>query len=348
MKRLGALRPRSAVEYQAAMRLGAQPVLPCSSNARWLLLCLYRHIPRQAWVGEVVGERLGGDLNEIGRFGGFGHPEDVADDRVPGLPAWSFRFHGIGCCLTHDDGTCLDVDFRNGRADRIDPYFFQLFLESLPKPDEPERRLRRADPLCEYWMHDLTELRVEGLVEGDHDVRLTDAGHALGAGLEAVWRQVEAELNPWSRAWLAQIIDDAALAMAQLDATEVPANLERRVAQCRKQRINALTLALERGATNKSACLKALACHGREVAGPKVVAILETAPVDHIVVTALDILADWGAADDLPILLRLLKRVEGNEVPAPAVRMRAAAQIMRLVVDGRIHNVHVPKIGWRQ
>jgi hypothetical protein len=52
--------------------------LPGDPWDRWLLLALCRHEARQAWVGEVVRGRLGGDLHDIGRSGGFGHPDGRA------------------------------------------------------------------------------------------------------------------------------------------------------------------------------------------------------------------------------------------------------------------------------
>ncbi len=66
--------PGSPVELGARLAtLDRQ--LPGEPWARWLLLALYRHEARQAWVGEVVRKRLGGELQEIGRSGGFGHPD---------------------------------------------------------------------------------------------------------------------------------------------------------------------------------------------------------------------------------------------------------------------------------
>ncbi|HVR18117.1 MAG TPA: hypothetical protein VMS65_00430, partial [Polyangiaceae bacterium] len=76
-----------------------------------LLLALSRHVERQRWVASVVDRHLKASTAEIGRSGSFAHPPGGTDRRVPGLPGWSYYFHGIGCCLTHDDGTELDVNF---------------------------------------------------------------------------------------------------------------------------------------------------------------------------------------------------------------------------------------------
>jgi hypothetical protein len=76
-----------------------------------LIVGLARHLPRQRWVGEIV-RSMGGDIGAIGTAGAFGHPEEIEQcGEVPGHEEWRYELHGRGCCLTHDDGTMLDVDF---------------------------------------------------------------------------------------------------------------------------------------------------------------------------------------------------------------------------------------------
>src|SRR5262245_53036598 len=67
----------------------------------WTLIGLIRHRRRQLWVGNIITERLGGNLLELGRMGAFGHPPVPQRGPVPGLPEWEYYFHGRGCCLTH-------------------------------------------------------------------------------------------------------------------------------------------------------------------------------------------------------------------------------------------------------
>jgi hypothetical protein len=104
--------------------LRAQPSavrsLPASPWARWILLALHRHRARQAFVQEVVRERLDG---------WFGFQRRIPQTGVvPGLEEWHYRFHGIGCCLTHVDGTELDVDFEHGEP-LLDAWFYDRWLE---------------------------------------------------------------------------------------------------------------------------------------------------------------------------------------------------------------------------
>jgi len=91
------------------------------ASAYLLLVAAYKHIDKQKWVAEIVATILEADLDELGRLGGFAHPENIPQEgKVPNLAEWRYCFHGIGCCLTHDDGTQIDVDFPEGRYDVVD------------------------------------------------------------------------------------------------------------------------------------------------------------------------------------------------------------------------------------
>lgn len=66
------------------------------------------------------------------------HPEDRPDQQVPGLEEWEYRFHGIGCCLTHRlTGERIDVDFVGDHAEGFD--FYLNYLESLRQPQALSR-----------------------------------------------------------------------------------------------------------------------------------------------------------------------------------------------------------------
>ncbi len=164
----------------------AKPMLalPGDPWSRWLLLALHRHEHRQAWVGEIVRDRLSGSLDDIARAGGFAHPEGRQSGEVPGMPGWHFRFHGVGCCLTREGGEELDVDFVDGGTDWIDPWFFQAYLESVADGPRAELGLLCLKPFEEAWTTDLEPLRDLGWIEGDHRVRITDAGRTLATILQ--------------------------------------------------------------------------------------------------------------------------------------------------------------------
>lgn len=97
----------------------------------WLAVALLRQRERQAWHRYIVETRLreGGGVGESGV--------------VPGLPRWTYKFHGIGCCLTGPDGECLDVDRLDTEARIIDPYFFAWRV--TPSADPRTRRAALAE-----------------------------------------------------------------------------------------------------------------------------------------------------------------------------------------------------------
>lgn len=98
----------------------------------WLLICLCRQEKRQAWLKQIhtkiqntTGDRKG---------------------TVPGHPQWSYRYHGIGLCLTGPNDETLDADFRDEELRTIDPYFFTTRIFGLSKVELPEERLRHWLP----------------------------------------------------------------------------------------------------------------------------------------------------------------------------------------------------------
>lgn len=85
----------------------------------WLVVALCRQRARQDFLAYVVAEHL----------------DDNDDDEgeVPGLPGWSFRFHGSGLLLVGPGHEQLDVDFFPGDDEprTIDPHFFLTRLLAL-------------------------------------------------------------------------------------------------------------------------------------------------------------------------------------------------------------------------
>lgn len=135
----------------------------------WLLLCLMRQIPRQQWLVRIVHERL------------HTAPRDSSD--VPGLPGWTYYFHGIGCCLKSPDGEAIDVDFHDEQGFTIDPYFFARRVFSLENPPFPEARLQVLLPTVDLIAHAIREL-----VDADELLRPIDEYHhafRLAEDLEA-------------------------------------------------------------------------------------------------------------------------------------------------------------------
>jgi len=177
----------------------------------WLLTGLHRHLPRQAWVGEVVRERLGGELEAIAEGGYAGHPDAVPGaGAVPGLEGWRYELHGCGCCLTGPSGVSVDVDFEAGGTSAIDVYFYIGFLRSVVLPEPFEERMLRLFPAIEGvvlaadWLLELG-LLVDG-TRGNR-VRLAAEVEALGGRLvDLASRISEGEAWGPSAAWVERLV----------------------------------------------------------------------------------------------------------------------------------------------
>ncbi|MGK4001789.1 hypothetical protein WMF31_04125 [Sorangium sp. So ce1036] len=147
----------------------------------WLLVALARQVERQRWLMRVRHERL---------------DTDTFEGEVPGMPGWTFLFHGDGLCLTAPDGEAIDVDDHGDGGLTIDPYFFARRILSLPRPALPERRLRAFLPTADAMVAAIRELTEEGLlIPGAH-------GHVF-----RVARELEAD----AEALAAIDLSDAAL-----------------------------------------------------------------------------------------------------------------------------------------
>lgn len=178
----------------------------------WSLIGLVRHRRRQAWVAEIIEERLGGFLPSLATLGALGHPDQIPQSgTVPGLPEWEYYFHGRGCCLTHKvDGDSVDVDFWDDSADYFDTFFYTSYLQSLRRPELPEQRLRDLHPevrAINLAVADLLALGGLSPFEGNesHPYRIVD--EVLDRS-DAVDRICTAWAGREDRLWIAALIGD--------------------------------------------------------------------------------------------------------------------------------------------
>lgn len=329
-RRLAASRadpPSSVEEFEARLDEWKQPELPADPWARTLLLCLVRHQARQRWVLEVVETKLHADSGEVGSHGAFAHPERGYGP-VPGLSDWTFRFHGVGCCLTHRSGEAIDVDFVDGSADWIDPFFYLEFLRTSPRPTVDEASLVRADPLVEFWLADIDALRRAGLVEGGHRLRVTDVGHRWAALIEAASSREGSAVPAIAKAWIRLELGDPQSA-AVLLGEGAPASLTMLAEQQRQRRVVSLLSALG-GATAHQAgpYLQALADLGRDVAEPAVLEALRHLPPDARVSRALAIVRWWDDDEHQDAICDAIEAAVGSSPPAPHIRASGIAHLM--------------------
>ena len=185
-----------------------------------VLVALYKHIEKQKWVGGVVASILGADLDELGLIGAFAHPEHLSQEGdVPGLKDWKYYFHGQGCCLTHSDGTSIDVDFPDGRSNVIDPYFFGNYLQSIPNLNYLKSRLTKPEPFGNSWTVELPILKDKGWITKDHQFSLTIEGLVEAEKLIDLWDEVEGNQSLFAKAHASVLLGDFSLARLILRET---------------------------------------------------------------------------------------------------------------------------------
>lgn len=331
-------RQLAAIPGDEQQLLRALPALPdpglagLAPAAVWLLVELHRQLYRQRWLGRVVTGQLGGDLAAIGEHGSLAHPEP-ADGRVPGEADWSFYFHGRGCCLTHDDGTTLDVDFVDGGSDVVDPYFFLHYLDSVADPGLPAQRLQRPAPTREFWLPWVDQLQRARLCQADHGLKLTAWGEATAEALELVVHVMERPGEPVARAYLAALLNDWQLAARSLQRLAPSAALD----QLKRRRhtqaeilARGLHARLNRPAEDDSPhqLLQALAALGREHCDDSVRSTLRAARAEPVTGAAVDLAAAWRDADMAPLLLDLAHALPGAQIPGCTFRVGACRAVL--------------------
>jgi hypothetical protein len=191
----------------------------------WTLIALVRHRRRQAWVGELVRKRLGGDLGLLAACGALGHPDWKSPcGTVPGLPEWEYYFHGIGCCLTHRvTGEEIDVDFFGDHAEGFSYFFFQNFLRSLRNPEPPEQRLIELHPSLEPIRLAFDHLHALGLLTTTSECSAPCLTESVVTRAELIDDFCARWNDPAQRPWLGALIGDWIAAEKYLADSALPA-----------------------------------------------------------------------------------------------------------------------------
>jgi len=194
------------------IRLVGAPSLPEQPWLGWLLVALCRQRARQTWLVKIRDEHLA-DVDE-----------DQGD--VPGLPGWTYDFHGSGLCLTGPGGQAIDMDFdgHEPAGSTIDPYFFAAGVRASPPTSFPEAQVRRFLPSSDLVARALKELRRIGAVHhpvSEHVFRLSARLEFHHEGIAAVdfhskgvrrrWREALGDADDATsmaalRRWLVEMI----------------------------------------------------------------------------------------------------------------------------------------------
>lgn len=304
-------------DFRAALK---QPIITeLSGWELWPLVGFVRHERRQKWVGYIVESKLNGSGSELASSGALGHPNGMKQEGdVPDNPGWRYSFHGRGCCLTHSDGTSIDVDFADdGSATEIDPYFFSQFLASAAKLEWTDAHLRHAPPLENAWQFDLRRLSDLGFVEGKSRFCLTDKGRQLVEHLEPIVDEInrlsnETSANPrMTTSWLLTLLGDVSTAANVPD--HIPSEIADVVGHAAtistKERAAILRAAVRSNDEGEHRlALMALAALGRQHVEREVLSTMESTPPSSLHLLSLRILESWNDPSCEPMLLAALHR----------------------------------------
>ncbi len=298
--------------------------LPGDYLERRLLVALAAHTRRQRWVTRVVEERLGADLGALAEQGYGGHPRHRPDRGVvPGLPGWSYDFHGRGCCLTHENGAELDVDFDLQGGDRVDQYFFARYLGSLRVPRGVDALLVRPPPFSRAWMADVDGLFEQGCVDGTHWFRLTDQGKTCADALEPALEKMTSATGA-RRRQLALLLQDFEEASTP-GGEPLPAGWSDQHRAFVDARATRLERRIREG---RGHALAALAWLDPARAHAQVRRLLARPEMDGLTSESLGLVEHWKTPDFEPILLEVAARAASPETPMPFVRVHALALVL--------------------
>jgi hypothetical protein len=297
------------------------------------LVALLRHHQRQTWVGEVVINRLGGDLMKIAKGGSFGHPPGLPQSGpVPGLPEWEYYFHGRGSCLTHRiTGESIDVDFFDDCADYFDTWFFEQYLKSLRSPEPAEQRLLELYPSLRPMHLTVSDLLKAGMLirlDESHAYRLSDDVLQHSDTMASFCKAWE---GPSQRLWLAALVGDwpaAHEAAAKVGNPTLVALTEAPADRCRELRRKRLLQAF-RQEDKAPEALRGLA----DVAAPELRSALEEAlsrPLSGLTSAALEIIDQLADPAWSPSVYHLFQQADPEgQIPLPYLWMNAVKFLIR-------------------
>lgn len=311
------------------------PTTVNNHKALTVLCAAFQHIDKQRWVASVVADILNTDLAELGRLGGFSHPDNAPQKgKVPGLNGWSYYFHGCGCCLTHDDGTEVDVDFPEGRYDIIDPYFFGNYLDSLSSPTILQSRLIEKEPLKNNWMAELPVLKEMGWIKGQHGFEITTSGRHEALKHLPLWNKIDAIDNVYTQAHLAIKLGDLALARSCLSNekhSKSYSNISHLLVDADKHKYNALLQSTE-GKTEyeRNEVLKSAAALGDSCTKQTVNHILKHYGMDSTILLAIELIGHLGVKHYAMELEKLVSKAWRRKPPQPAIRTRAIRLLLSM------------------
>ena len=303
--------------------------------SRALLVDLVKHLDRQAFVGHIVRRQLKGDLLAIGRQGSLAHPQKRPPvGKVPKTRGWTYTFHGKGCCLTYKDGTKIDVNFVDGRADIIDVSFYHRYLQSIADPSLIQQTLIKSDPFEETWKAELPLLNQSQLIEGSHLFEITPKGIYYG---QLLAEYLDQQSTAAAKAALPFIFDTPQF-------VQIPEHLLHQYQQALTEKYDSRSQIYiscyehAATATDKAAQLSAAFYSSPKKTKATILNLLKEGPVDYTMLTGIKCLGTIFDASLINNLCGVIKRAQGNIPPASILRQHALELIFTHLDPSELSN----------
>lgn len=291
-----------------------------------MLLALHRHRSRQAFVEEVVRDRLEIAPDHEARVVDALLARPVtASGVVPGLEQWHYGLGGLRCQLTHVDGTTLVVEFDEHGSISIAPEHYQRWLVTAAARGIVERRLGRS----RAWMASLDPLREAGLLRGTAEsIRVVQGAFDFCNDASEALEDADGDTRRLAR--VAEQLEDAPLACELLGSTAG----KRLVSQARDA-VTRRSAELEERAARRlgdhpDACFVALAELAPERARSLALLDLEHGVLDRTLAACMRHLSTAPRRDDVPTVCALAGRLHAADSRDFALRLDVARHLLSL------------------
>ena len=300
---------RSHVEAAIAKPLPIE-LLP---EELYLLASLSKHLERQQWVAEIVKSHLKIDTAELGSKGLWSLPDSFPrKGTVTAEPAWTYYFHGKGCCLTHSDGTKIDVDFSaDGSVSLIDRFFYSNYLKSATNRPWYEPKQESREYLAEAWRFDLEGLKQKYLVcelDTTDSLQLTEAGQECVQPLRPLLDAIS-DASPLGKIFGYALVKDWDKALTEANNSgHVFEPLRQLVGESQAQRLISLRsrVASDKG-LGGSYAMAAMGAFPAKKISVDVLSAIAGVPASALNLAALDVFYLWGNGDAKSYVFSMLE-----------------------------------------
>jgi hypothetical protein len=264
----------------------------------WTTISLIRQRDRQIW-GRSVVERL---------------DRSIPEGTIPGLSEWEFRFHGLGCCLTHKV-TGEEIETETGEG--FDFYFWIRNLKSVKSPGPDVRRMVELHPSLRSLGLTLNKLREAKLIDADGEPvgRWVVAEEAV-AHTQTVRDYCQLLAEESKRRHLHEIVGDSA------DGEAIHRQRAKRLADINRYFEGSEMLRVE--------SLYALADLDGEELSARLRDVLKSRPWSPLTYVAVEVIAERNDPTWCDAVYRVFNEVTPpDEIPQPAIWIECAKFLLK-------------------